>query len=266
MESETDSAPRSSKSKSKLTKRFGVALGTALLVAVVLLIIFVFIDTINGQKWRKRRRLRLADYHPRTGDLLLFSGRSWKRGPTMSCVIKLATNSDLSHVGIVWVSPLDGQAWLWHTGPVDVEHCPSTRPLREGVARYAHIARLDEVIAAERGRLFVRQLVSGAGAIDPYAMAGFISRHLGLDYAFDVALHWYHQTLGILPISFISSQEPDRGCWSCAELVAATLQHLGIIDRSRVAADFLPHWLSQAGDRMSLRNGYAYSEEFLLER
>ena len=212
------------------------------------------------------------DLRLKTGDILLFGGRSFSPLPTMAFLIKLVTNSDISHVGIVWEDPLSGKLWVWHTATAP-RSCKSVYPKDSERHLYAHMISLEEATQRRYGRVYVRPC---SHELNPEHMADFIRRHLGREYSLDIALHWYGRHMGLAPLNFLASDNSQSGAcqpvvsqaakWSCGELLVHCLVHMGVMPSTELAAahSYLPNDFSSS-NYLRLTNGISYGREFCLD-
>lgn len=227
------------------------------------------IDRANSQRWRNRPRKSPHEIKFKTGDILLFSGRSFAPLPTISFVIKLITNSDISHVGLVWQDPLTGQHWVWHTSGIPSK-AKTVHPKDDKRKHYAHLMTLQEALNPRWGRVYLRPC---SHELDPHRMAQFIRENLGRDYSFDIALHWYNRKLGIAPLHCLETEDGKSGAttltksskWSCAELVVNCLCHMGVMPPSELVAahSYMPNDFS-SNNFLRLSSDISYGREIYI--
>lgn len=229
-----------------------------MLAVIVLIQLF---DRKNMIKMKKRDIVLFDEYEPKTGDILLFSGKSFSPMPTKSFIIKFFTKSDISHVGMIWVDPNTKIPWIWETGPCN-KRLKSQYPKIEGRSYYSHMTMLEDKLENVRQQYVIRQINR---ELNPYKMLEFIQNNIGKFYAFDLALSWYEIYIDrALPMRFLSEGCRGSGYWSCGELVAATLQHMGVIDNSIKKKCYFPAQYTKEEDKIDCRNDYSFGKEFLL--
>lgn len=168
----------------------------------------------------------------RTGDLLLFSGKSWT-----SEGIKRLTSSVWSHVGLVWRVE-DGR----HAGTLTVWESTTLADLpdldtglaRPGVQRVDLRARLRQCFASGY-RVGVRQLRPGP---DPAMLAALDALRLevmGRPYEaseLELLLAVYEGALG--------ANDPALDSLFCSELVAEAYLRMGLLDPAVPANEYTP--------------------------
>lgn len=236
-------------------------------IALVVVVLCLFIDKINSQRWRNRPHRALQDLSFKTGDLLLFNGRSFAPMPTIHFIIKLVTNSDISHVGLIWQDPLTSRLWVWHAAGIS-KKSKSVYPKDPKRHHYAHLISLEEALDPKHGKVYLRPC---SHELDPNRMAQFIRGNLGRDYSFDIALHWYNRKMGLAPlrcldISSSKQQDNDSAQWSCAELVVNTLCHMQVMPDSELSAahSYLPNDFS-SNRFLSLSSDISYGREVCID-
>jgi hypothetical protein len=251
---------------------------SAAVTAITLIVaaLCFFVDRINGQKWRSRPVRALSELRLKTGDLLLFSGRSFEPVPTVSFIIKLVTNSDISHVGLVWQDPLTQLLWVWHTAGVPKSSRSAYPPASSRSRHHAHLMSLEDALNPRYGRVYVRPC---SHELNTYRMAEFIRPNLGRPYSFDIALHFYNRTWGFAPLNFLETEEGKSGAaatsstlpaasgkWSCAEMIIYCLVHMGVMPSSElaVAHNYLPKDFSSS-NFLRLTGDISYGREFRIE-
>lgn len=255
--------------KSKKKTLLPVSL-TVLTFCFIIAGICLFVDRINNAKWKLRPSRKLSQLYLKTGDILLFSGRSFKTLlPTVPFLIKLVSNSDISHVGIVWRDPVTGAPWLWHTAGVP-KKSKSVIPKDDSRYAYAHLMSIEEAVNPKYGKVYVRPC---SHELDSWWMANFIRENLGRDYSFDVALHTYNRSFGVAPLNFLEKSEAISGAtsnvngrWSCAELLVHCLCYMGVMDKSQLqtAHSYLPKDFSSV-EYLRLSGPISYGPEIRLE-
>lgn len=228
------------------------------LLIYIAIIIIMIIDTKNSFSWRDREYICSKKYTPKSGDIILFNTKSFQPKPTTALFIKLFTNSDISHIGIIWVDPKTNIPWLWHTGPVHKEL--NVIPRIDGVSHYAHLVPFKEVVEYEKNsRIIVRKLNK---PLCPEKMGIFVNKNLGANYAFDLVLSWYKKNLDSIPLDFL----PERGSnyWSCGELVQQTLVYMGILDHAVESYNYFPSDFTIKKDDLWMKNDFKYGKEFVI--
>lgn len=186
----------------------------------------------------------------RSGDLLLFSGES-----LFSHSIRAATNSRWSHCGMV-VRDKSGIAQLWDVSKKTYGGTVGLYDLQGRVAKY-------------QGAIAYRALhkSDGTRGFDDALKEAFIEVHdrlLGRPYemkkiellkaAFDPKIFSYE----------LAINDPDLSSIFCGELVAETYQHLGLLDRTIPANEYVPADFGDAKPLL-LYKDYRLSAEVIIK-
>lgn len=239
-------------------------------IVFVVVILCLFVDRVNSSRWRSRPKKIASEIPFKTGDLLLFSGKSFAPLPTTSFIIKLVTNSDISHVGLVWQDPLNGELWVWHTCGIPSK-AKTVYPRNPDKKHYAHLMRLEEALNPRWGRVYLRPC---SHELNSTRMAEFIRANVGREYSFDIALHWYNRKVGFAPLRCLETTDgksgnlplTDTAKWSCGELVVNSLCHMGVMPESELVAahSYLPNDFS-SGNFLRLSGDISYGREVLID-
>ncbi|HYH35367.1 MAG TPA: hypothetical protein VD814_09480 [Nocardioides sp.] len=192
----------------------------------------------------------------RTGDLWLFRGRS-----AADRAIQAVTNAPVNHVGMALVIE-DLPPMMWHaelgsslrdlwTG--DRHRGVQLHDLREAVVRWQQ----DYGQAA-----WLRQLDPEAGRSEEDAALRAVARLDGVSFpsAARLAGRWLRGRDGYLPRRRRDGQRPRPEAAYCAEVVALTLQEMGLVRDDRKA-----HWYDPgtfwSGEYLPLAPGVSYGLE-----
>ena len=192
----------------------------------------------------------------RTGDLWLFRGRS-----AADRAIQAVTNAPVNHVGMALVIE-DLPPMMWHaelgsslrdlwTG--DRHRGVQLHDLREAVVRWQQ----DYGQAA-----WLRQLDPVAGRSEEDAALRAVARLDGVSFpsAARLAGRWLRGRDGYLPRRRREGQRPRPEAAYCAEVVALTLQEMGLVRDDRKA-----HWYDPgtfwSGEYLPLAPGVSYGLE-----
>lgn len=161
----------------------------------------------------------------KSGDLLIFSGTN-----KTSNFIKFFTGSQYTHVGIVYQCPKNGKLYLWESGhvPKNVDHVIKKKGCGN---RDAKLTPLESRLRHYKGKIFVRRLLCKK-KIDMKYFVKFIATHIGKTYSPDFVTSWNGRgafSVSLIPLPFLDVSS-DGSSWICSQLVAATYEHLGILD------------------------------------
>jgi hypothetical protein len=183
-----------------------------------------------------------------TGDLWLFRGRS-----LADRAIQTVTNSPVNHVGMV-VALDDLPPLLWHAELGRSLPDVWTGERQRGV----QLHRLDEAVETWRGRYgqraWVRQLEGKLQRHHEDRLMEAIERFEGRPFPTPLPLARQWLT------ARVRRREARLETVYCAELVAATYQHMGLLPARRPASWYDPgrFW---SGDRIALVPPFALSAE-----
>ena len=225
--------------------------GTAC-AAVALAILWLGHKLLHLLPPHSSRRLRCEDAleQLRAGDLLLHSNSTPKDD-----FMRFLYSCTCSHVSMV-VEDAHGTKFVW-----------------ESVRRGAQLTPLRQLLLRRFPRrpgegLLCRRLNRRFGSTAVCRLTHFVKRRLGQPYGH---LYWkalYNRWCPHLPLPIRADRAPHHQRY-CTDLVAETLEHLGVLDYSRSGlthAATLPHDVTAARQRLPLTPGYAYSEEIMLLR
>lgn len=191
----------------------------------------------------------------KTGDVLLFSGRSH-----VSEGIKYLTASNWSHVGLLYRDPATDELDVWEAGSradmIDLD----TGGLHRGVRR----VRLTDRLAVYDGEAFVRPL---AKPLDRDRLAVLETMRTELrgrayeDSLLEMVLAAYDGPFG--------DNAPDLSTVFCSELVAEALHRLGVVAPERPANEYMPSdFCGRPGPQrepLTFLDGYGLGEEIAIE-
>jgi len=197
----------------------------------------------------------------RTGDLWLFRGRS-----AADRAIQTLTNSPVNHVGMALVLD-DLPPLMWHaelgrslhdvwTG--DHHRGVQLHDLREAVVRWQQ----------EYGQsAWLRQVSPEVGRAEEDAALRVVARLDGVSFpsAARLAGRWLRGRDGYLPRRERGRERPRPEAAYCAEVVALTLEEMGLLEGDRKA-----HWYDPgtfwSGEYLPLAEGWDYGREVPVAR
>lgn len=197
----------------------------------------------------------------RTGDLWIFRGHT-----LVNKVMHAATNSPVNHVGMSLVID-DLPPLLWHS--------EIGRSMRDhwtgGHHRGAQLHDLREAVQRWQDRYgqraFLRQLLPEAGRPEEDAALLAIGDLDGVgfpSYA-RLGLRWLHGRDGYLSVADAARKGERPQTAYCAEIVAATLERMGILSPGAPRNWYDPgrFW---SGDSLPLTPGWSFGEEIEVDR
>ncbi len=194
-----------------------------------------------------------------TGDLLLFSSQCSK-------VLKYLFANQWTHVGLVY-RDADSKLWIWESNlPIDpAQEKKGRRPRKSG----PQLVDLKRKIRHYRGYVAVRHLVHDLERLSRAAINQRFSDCFRRYYhtAFEtnyrrfVSIYIQHDPAQSKP----SKKNAPAGIF-CSELVASTLQDLGIMKKQRDPAYHWPHYFSNTSPSVhaidrQLEEGFYYEPE-----
>jgi hypothetical protein len=167
----------------------------------------------------------------KTGDLLLFEGTGF-----ISKLIKIFTDSHISHAAMVWRCPITNEPYIWETGDVDQDSVPmitrNNRPMNA-----AHLIPLKVKLKQKHyNKIYVRRLkIKDGYRLDDARLDCFIARNLGKLYTTNLVSLWsqrYGASLINLPFLEDESEftsEHEYREFHCSQLVLLSYYEIGII-------------------------------------
>ncbi len=193
--------------------------------------------------------------HTRTGDLWLFRGRS-----AADRAIQTLTNAPVNHVGLaivlddlpplMWHAELGRALWDVWTG--DHHRGVQLHDLRASVLRWQEEYGQDA---------WLRQLSPEVGRVEEDAALRAVARLDGVSFpsAARLAGRWLRGRDGYLP-SRERQARPRPEAAYCAEVVALTMQEMGLLEDDRRATWYDPgtFW---SGGYLPLTDGWSYGVE-----
>src|SRR3990167_5533108 len=90
----------------------------------------------------------------KTGDLLFFEGEGY-----VSTLIKIFTNSHISHVGMIWRCPITDRIYIWETGDIS-DDCLPIITKKNSPINAAHLVPLEIKIKQKYKKIYTRRLIS----------------------------------------------------------------------------------------------------------
>lgn len=191
----------------------------------------------------------------RTGDLWLFRGRT-----AADRVIRTLTNSPVNHVGMSVVID-DLPPLMWHAELSKVLTDVWTGGNHRGVQLHDLRQAVDRWSGTYGQQAWLRQLTPDVGRPQEDALLTAIARLDGVSFpsTAKLAARWFRARDAYVAVKKRGVKvRPEQAF--CAEVVATTLQDMGIIALDRRATWFDPgsFW---SGDYLPLREGWAYGRE-----
>lgn len=169
-----------------------------------------------------------------TGDLLFFEGK----GP-VSTLIKIFTDSNVSHVGMVWKCPITCEFYIWEIGDVTYDNSFPIITRKNVPLDSAHLVPLS-VKCKNFKKIYVRKLVTQKLTKKEknelfIKLDTFIALNIGKKYTKNlVSLFTKRCNSTFISLSFMEEEEenlddPKHSEWMCSQLTILTLYYLGII-------------------------------------
>jgi hypothetical protein len=186
-----------------------------------------------------------------TGDLLIFEGYFG-----IDKAIKFFTQSQYSHVGIVWQCPKTKKKYVWEIGQPSKREQPIIG--KSGVpSNGAHLTPLAKKIKNYWGHIYVKRLYCKQ-PLNLNKLTDFIAANLGKEYRSDFVGMWNRRYCSsILPIPFLTDEGDE---WTCVELATKTYEHMGILTVSADTATLYAHDLVDESwnEDITVNPGYAF--------
>lgn len=191
----------------------------------------------------------------RTGDLWLFRGRT-----AADRAIRTLTNSPVNHVGMSVVID-DLPPLMWHAELSKVLTDVWTGGNHRGVQLHDLRQAVDRWSGTYGQQAWLRQLTPEVGRPQEDALLTAIARLDGVSFpsTAKLAARWFRARDAYVAVKKRGVKvRPEQAF--CAEVVATTLQDMGVIALDRRATWFDPgsFW---SGDYLPLREGWAYGRE-----
>jgi len=191
----------------------------------------------------------------RTGDLWLFRGRT-----AADRAIRTLTNSPVNHVGMAVVID-DLPPLMWHAELSKVLTDVWTGGNHRGVQLHDLREAVDRWSGTYGQQAWMRQLTPEVGRPQEDALLTAIARLDGVSFPSTVKLlaRWVRaRDAYVAPKKRGRKVRPEQAF--CAEVVATTLQDMGVLALDRRAQWFDPgtFW---SGDVLTLKNGWDYGRE-----
>ncbi|MEO5663312.1 MAG: hypothetical protein ABIR39_08500 [Nocardioides sp.] len=191
----------------------------------------------------------------RTGDLWLFRGRT-----AADRAIQTLTNSPVNHVGMAVVID-DLPPLMWHAELSKVLTDVWTGGNHRGVQLHDLREAVDRWSGTYGQQAWLRQLTPEVGRAQEDALLTAIARLDGVSFPSmsRLAARWFRARDAYVAVKKRGVKvRPEQAF--CAEVVATTLQDMGIISLDRRATWFDPgtFW---SGDYLPLRDGWGYGRE-----
>lgn len=191
----------------------------------------------------------------RTGDLWLFRGRT-----ATDRAIRTLTNSPVNHVGMSVVID-DLPPLMWHAELSKVLTDVWTGGNHRGVQLHDLRQAVDRWSGTYGQQAWLRQLTPEVGRPQEDALLTAVARLDGVSFpsTAKLAARWFRARDAYVAVKKRGVKvRPEQAF--CAEVVATTLQDMGIIALDRRATWFDPgtFW---SGDYLPLREGWTYGRE-----
>lgn len=240
-----------------------VLIGLSLVVLAVLLVwhlrLYTPLEPIKPKPWRKS--ISLSEYPFKCGDVLLFSG-SGRCGEWVSIIQKVMTSSQFTHVGLVYSDPDDeGRLYCWEMHVDD--NGEKLDQVRTRGTRLVNLIPHIKRYIDWGGKVCVR---SWNRRVDVGLFTEFIHDHWNTTaYSYScMMVYGYNRLFPWLPKSGFLHKKQGR---YCSELIASTLEHLGILDFTNSEVErrtILPSDFTYAEDTLPLRPGWRLGSEWIL--
>ena len=196
----------------------------------------------------------------RTGDLWLFRGRT-----AADRAIRTLTNSPVNHVGMAVVID-DLPPLMWHAELSKVLTDVWTGGNHRGVQLHDLREAVDRWSGTYGQQAWLRQLTPEVGRVQDDAVLTAIARLDGVSFpsTAKLAARWFRGRDAYVAVKKRGVKVRPEEAF-CAEVVATTLQDMGVIALDRRATWFDPgsFW---SGDYLPLRDGWAYGREVKVGR
>jgi hypothetical protein len=191
----------------------------------------------------------------RTGDLWLFRGRT-----AADRAIRTLTNSPVNHVGMAVVVD-DLPPLMWHAELSKVLTDVWTGGNHRGVQLHDLRQAVDRWSGTYRQQAWLRQLTPEVGRVQEDALLTAIARLNGVSFPSTVKLlaRWVRARDAYVAQKHRGRKVRPEEAF-CAEVVATTLQDMGVLALDRRAQWFDPgtFW---SGDFLPLEDGWHYGRE-----
>jgi len=191
----------------------------------------------------------------RTGDLWLFRGRT-----AADRAIRTLTNSPVNHVGMAVVID-DLPPLMWHAELSRVLTDVWTGGNHRGVQLHDLREAVDRWSTTYGQQAWLRQLTPEVGRPEEDALMSTIARLDGVSFPSTarLAARWFRGRDGYVPTKSRGAKVRPEQAY-CAEVVATTLQDMGVLALDRRAQWFDPgtFW---SGDYLPLTKGWDYGRE-----
>jgi hypothetical protein len=212
--------------------------------------------TLKSQTITCRFQCPFAQFPYRSGDILLNKS---------GVVTRLFTKSLWGHIAMVVQHPHTGLFYVWETQiPVQGAWWSMTTSLK---SRGTRLTPLFRYLTRMKKPICVRSLLhDGQPAhIDASVLFDFIEKKWNQPFAFDFLVNGANRVFMDL-VNVPALVPGKRTARYCAELIAETLAHLGIMeDHPEVNKSLLPRDFSQGNEvNLPLKPGWSFGDEVLL--
>lgn len=170
-----------------------------------------------------------------TGDVVLFAGKGFVSG-----IVKFFSRSKWSHVGIIVKSNDLNMVLIWESTGLSKVKDMDTGKLVLGVQTVTLSDRLDEY----KGEAWVRQYDGRVTKKMIAALAEFRRESKGKPYE----KNYWQLAKSLLDFSWLRPNKKDVSSLFCSELVAESLQRMGLVATDLPSNEFTPRDFADGGD------------------
>lgn len=161
----------------------------------------------------------------KSGDLLFFESNDFS-----SKIIKLFTNSKITHVGMIWKCPITKRLYVWESGDIYKNNFPIINRKNYPLCS-AHLIPLSIKINKKYKNIYYKKLICKK-KFNKLEFDKFIAKNIGKNYPLNIIGVWTKKILINLP--FIEEfdedlEKPIHKEWMCSQLILFTYYHLKII-------------------------------------
>jgi|GEM_PF-6119816 len=199
----------------------------------------------------------------KTGDLLFFEGNSIN-----SKLINFFTQSNISHVGLVWLCQISDQLYIFESGDVDDESLPLITK-KNCPLNGTHLIPLEIKFKKGNKKIFVKRLQCKK-SLNLDKIDKFIVKNLGKFYTSNLVGFWTQRcNPTFVNLSFMEDRDDDvlendqHNEIMCSQLILLCFQKMGIIKYiSNQSSSISPGDLYSK--EIPTNIGYSFSEPELL--
>jgi hypothetical protein len=169
-----------------------------------------------------------------TGDVVLFAGKGFVSG-----IVKFFSRSKWSHVGIIVKSNDLNMVLIWESTGLSKVKDMDTGEIRIGVQTVTLSDRLDEY----KGEVWVRQYDGRVTKKMIGILAEFRRESKGKPYE----KNYWQLAKSLLDFSWLRPNKRDVSSLFCSELVAESLQRMGLMTNDLPSNEFTPRDFEDGG-------------------